>query len=81
MRVEPLQPYSDPERLVNDMSQIVSWCGNLIVLDGTVQFTHQTVKMFLLDGFWDQNNADLIACYAPRNALELTTSNVKGHYH
>ena len=59
--VEPLQPYSDPERLVNDMSQIVSWCGNLIVLDeqdGTVQFTHQTVKMFLLDGFWDQNNAD-----------------------
>ena len=59
--VEPLQPYSDPERLVNDMSQIVSWCGNLIVLDeqdGTVQFTHQTVKMFLLDSFRDQSNAD-----------------------
>ena len=58
--VEPLQPYSDPGRLVNDMSQIVSWCGNLIVLDeqdGTVQFTHQTVKMFLLDSFRDQNNA------------------------
>ena len=59
--VEPLQPYSDPERLVNDMSQIVSWCENLIVLDeqdGTVQFTHQTVKMFLLDSFRDQTNAD-----------------------
>lgn len=55
--VEILQSYSDPQRLVNDMSQIVSWCGNLVVLDeedGTVQFTHQTVKMFLLDTFRDQ---------------------------
>ncbi|MCJ1346754.1 hypothetical protein MMC31_004972 [Peltigera leucophlebia] len=59
--VETLQPYSDPERLVNDMSQIMSWCGNLIVLDeqdGTVQFTHQTVKIFLLESFRDQANAD-----------------------
>ncbi|MCJ1345587.1 hypothetical protein MMC31_003794, partial [Peltigera leucophlebia] len=59
--VEPLQPYSDPGRLINDMSQILSWCGNLIVLDeqdGTVQFTHQTVKMFLLDSSQDQTNAD-----------------------
>ena len=31
--VEFLQPYSNPERLVNDMSQNVSWCGNIIVLD------------------------------------------------
>ncbi len=59
--VQPLQPYSDTERLVNNMSQIVSWCGNLIVLDeqdGTVQFTHQTVKTFLLNSFRDQTNAD-----------------------
>ena len=59
--MEPLQPYFKPERLVNDMSQIVSWCGNLIVLDeqdGTVQFTHQTVKMFLLDRFWGHTNTD-----------------------
>ncbi|MCJ1349212.1 hypothetical protein MMC31_007448, partial [Peltigera leucophlebia] len=59
--VEPLQPYSDPERLVNDMSLIVSCCENLIVLDEqdkTVQFTHQTVKMFLLDGFRDRANAN-----------------------
>ncbi|MCJ1349300.1 hypothetical protein MMC31_007536, partial [Peltigera leucophlebia] len=57
--VEPLQQYSDRERLVNDMSQIVSCCENLIVLDEqdkTVQFTHQTVKMFLLDSFRDQAN-------------------------
>ncbi len=61
LSVEPLQLYSDPERLVNDMGQIVSWCGNLIVLDeqdGTVQFTHKTVKIFLLDSFWDQTNED-----------------------
>ncbi len=52
--VEPLQQHSNPERLVNDMRQIVSWCGNLVVLDEqdeTVQFTHQTVKMYLLDSF------------------------------
>ncbi|MCJ1349227.1 hypothetical protein MMC31_007463, partial [Peltigera leucophlebia] len=57
--VEPLQPYSDRERLVNDTSQIVSCCENLVVLDEqdrTVQFTHQTVKMFLLDSFRDQAN-------------------------
>lgn len=61
LSIEPLQPYSDPEGLVNDIIQIVSWCGNLIVLDeqdGTVQFTHQTVKMFLLHSFWDQTNSD-----------------------
>lgn len=59
--VEVLQSYSNPQRLVNDMSQIVSWCGNLIVLDeedGTIQFTHQTVKTYLLDGFRDQAFAD-----------------------
>ena len=58
--VEPLQPYSDPERLVNELSQIVSCCGNLIVLDEhdeTVQFTHQTVKKFLLDSYTDKTNA------------------------
>lgn len=45
--VEVLQSYSNPQRHVNGMSQILSWCGNLIVLDeddGTIQFTHQMVK-------------------------------------
>ncbi|MCJ1348383.1 hypothetical protein MMC31_006614, partial [Peltigera leucophlebia] len=59
--VKPLQPYSDRERLVNHISQIVSCCENLVVLDEqnrTVQFTHQTVKMFLLDSFRDQANAN-----------------------
>ena len=43
------------------MSQIISWCGNLIVLDEQdemVQFTHQTLKTFFLDSFRDQTNAD-----------------------
>ena len=59
--IEPLQLYSDRERLVTDMSQIVSCCENLIVLDEqnrTVQFTHHTVKIFLLDSFRDQANAN-----------------------
>ncbi len=59
--VEPHQEYSDRQRFINDMSQIVSWCGNLIVMDeedGTVQFTHQTVKTFLLDGCPDKTNVE-----------------------
>lgn len=59
--VKPLQPYSDREHLVNHISQIVSCCKNLVVLDEqnrTVQFTHQTVKMFLFDSFRDQANAN-----------------------
>ncbi|MCJ1347169.1 hypothetical protein MMC31_005390 [Peltigera leucophlebia] len=55
------QKYSDRERLVNDISQIVSWCGNLVVIDeenNTVQFTHQTVKTFLLNGSSDGTYAD-----------------------
>lgn len=59
--VEPHQLHSDPQRFINDMSQIVSWCGNLIAMDeedSTVQFTHQAVKSFLLEGFPNQKNAD-----------------------
>lgn len=59
--VKPHQKYSDPERFVNDISQIVSWCGNLIVADeedNTVQFTHQTVKTFLLNVFPDETSGD-----------------------
>lgn len=58
--IEPLQPYSNPEHQVNDLNQIVSYCGNLILLDeqdDTVQFMHQTIKMFLLDICRDETNA------------------------
>ncbi|KAI9881273.1 MAG: hypothetical protein M1830_005559 [Pleopsidium flavum] len=49
--VEPCQPFSKPERLVNDMNRLISWCGNLIILDEeeqVVQFAHHTVQQFFL---------------------------------
>lgn len=49
--VEPCQPYSKPDRLVNGMHRVTSWCENLIVLDeedDVVQFAHHTVKQYLL---------------------------------
>ncbi|KAJ9664651.1 hypothetical protein H2201_005165 [Coniosporium apollinis] len=55
--VEPCQPYSEPDRLVNDMHRITSWCENLIVLDeedDAVQFAHHTVKQYFLGPQSDQ---------------------------
>lgn len=49
--IEPCQPFSNPERLVNDMNRLISWCGNLIILDEeeqVVQFAHHTVQQFFL---------------------------------
>ena len=51
--VEPCQPSSQEDKLVNDVSQLVPWCGNLLVLDeeeGFVQFAHHSVKDYLLFG-------------------------------
>ena len=49
--VEPCQPFSQQDKLVNDVDQLVPWCGNLLVLDeeeGLVQFAHHSVKDYLL---------------------------------
>lgn len=49
--VEPCQPFSQQDKLVNDVYQLVPWCGNLLVLDeeeGLVQFAHHSVKDYLL---------------------------------
>ena len=50
---EPAQPFSRPERLVNNLEQAVTtWAESLIVMDEedlTIQFTHGTVRDFLLD--------------------------------
>ena len=49
--VEPCQPFSQQDKLVNDVEQLVPWCGNLLVLDeegGLVQFAHHSVKDYLL---------------------------------
>ena len=51
--VEPCQSSSREDRLVNDVYQLVPWCGNLLVLDeedGFVQFAHHSVKEYLLSG-------------------------------
>ena len=54
--VEPCQPYSIASKLVNDIHQMIPWCGNLLVLDEEehlVQFAHQTVKEYLLTVSFD----------------------------
>ena len=51
--VEPCQPSSQQDKLVNDVYQLVPWCGNLLALDeeeGLVQFAHHSVKDYLLSG-------------------------------
>ncbi|ERF71485.1 hypothetical protein EPUS_00474 [Endocarpon pusillum Z07020] len=50
--IEPCQPYSKPERLLNGMSRVPAWCENLIVVDEedeVVQFAHHTVQQYLLE--------------------------------
>ncbi|ORY61553.1 uncharacterized protein BCR38DRAFT_373468, partial [Pseudomassariella vexata] len=49
--VEIGQPYSRPDRLYNDMQNIVSWCENLVQIDEEyelVQFAHHTIRQFFL---------------------------------
>ena len=49
--VEPCQPFSQQDKLVNDVRQLIPWCGNLLALDeeeGLVQFAHHSVKDYLL---------------------------------
>ena len=51
--VEPCQPSCQQDKLVNDVYQLVPWCGNLLALDeeeGLVQFAHHSVKDYLLSG-------------------------------
>ncbi len=48
--IEPCQPAFRNDRLVNNISKLVSWCGNLVTVDEedeSVQFAHHTVKQYL----------------------------------
>ena len=57
--VEPCQISSQEDKLVNDVYQLVPWCGNLLALDeeeGLVQFAHHSVKDYLLSGAVSQNS-------------------------
>ncbi|KAF4332948.1 ankyrin repeat [Fusarium beomiforme] len=47
------QSYSKPERRVNGIDRMVSWCENLLHVDeenGTVQFAHRTIYDFITGG-------------------------------
>jgi ankyrin repeat protein len=47
------QQYSIPERLVNNIDQLASWCENLVHVDEelkTVQFAHQAIHKFIIEG-------------------------------
>ena len=51
--IQPCQPYTIPERLRNDMPRVIGWSRGLLILDEedmTAQFTHPSVKQFLLSG-------------------------------
>jgi ankyrin repeat protein len=51
--IEIGQQYSIPERLVNNIDQLASWCENLVHVDEelkTVQFAHQAIHKFIIEG-------------------------------
>jgi hypothetical protein len=51
--VEIGQSYSNPGRLVNGIDQLATWCENLVHVDeelNTVQFAHQAIHKFIVDG-------------------------------
>ena len=53
MSVEIGQPYLMPERLINGIDQLASWCENLVHVDEelkTVQFAHQAIQKFVIEG-------------------------------
>ncbi|OCK72892.1 hypothetical protein K432DRAFT_430842 [Lepidopterella palustris CBS 459.81] len=52
LAIEPGQLYLKRERMVNDISRVISHCENLVLVneeDSTVHFAHHTIKTFLLD--------------------------------
>ena len=51
--IEPGQQYMDASRLLNDTSQMIIACGNLVIIDEedlSLQFAHHSVKQFLISG-------------------------------
>ena len=59
--IEVGQPHSMPERLVNGIDQLASWCENLIHVDEelkTVKFAHQAIYKFIVEGTGDSQGSD-----------------------
>lgn len=51
LAITPGQQYMEPERLLNDVSRITSWCRNLIILDEedhSIRFAHHSTMRFFL---------------------------------
>ena len=51
--IEIGQPFLIPERLINGIDQLASWCENLVHVDEelkTVQFAHQAIHKFIIEG-------------------------------
>ena len=49
--IEPYTPHSKPERIMNDMYRVISWCEGLVTLDeqnNEIQFTHPSVRELLM---------------------------------
>lgn len=49
--IKPLQISSEPDRQINDILQIPSWCRGLAICDeedGALQFAHSTIRDFLV---------------------------------
>ncbi len=45
--IEPCQAFFERDRLVNDISRVVTWCGSLVVFDeedDSVRFAHHSIK-------------------------------------
>lgn len=54
--VEPTDSYLRKDRLVTNINNLISWCNGLVILqeeDSAVQFTHHSVKQFLLSDRYD----------------------------
>jgi hypothetical protein len=74
---DPYQPFSMPERLVDDTQTIVRWCHGLITmndLDDTFQFAHSSVKEFLCSP--EAERFELQSFHFPRDEAELRLGEV-----
>lgn len=52
--IEVGQPYSKPDRFINDIQSISSWCENLVEVDEehkSVRFAHHTILQFFLEPY------------------------------
>lgn len=62
--IEVGQPYSKPDRFINDIQSINSWCENLVEIDEehkSVRFAHHTILQFFLEQSLSPNSTSFIS--------------------